>query len=188
MQIKKIIIIVSFWSTWSFAQPISEALKQCAMITSNNERLVCFDKLAKSHDHIKKFKQDLNKSNQITKSANTQTIEPLVTVKPQINKSPILEDKKTTKTLLANFGREHIKSKEVQEFDKVEFIIKSAKLSLRKQWRLTFQNGQVWHAAEVVKGLKFKKGDVVVIRRGVLNAFYIKKKGSKRSIRVKRIK
>ncbi len=190
MQLNKIIIVLTLWATsismQALAQSINDTLTQCASIASDTQRLQCFDKLVAKKQLVKKAQTPNNKAKQSlaeTKQEPTQAIAVATITKPA--KMPA---KATTANLAANFGLEHIKSKEVRQFDKVEFVVKSAKRSLRKKWQLTLENGQVWHATELVSGIKFKQGDVVVIRRGVLNAFYIKKKGSKRSVRVKRIK
>ncbi len=194
MQLKKIIIILALWATsisvQAVAQSINEALAHCASIAVDTQRLQCFDKLVAKKQLVKKTHTP-NKTTQSlaeTKQEPTRATTTAVVTAEPVKIVAETATKTATASLAANFGLEHIKSKEVRQFDHVEFVVKSAKLSLRKKWRLTLENGQVWHATELVSGVKFKQGDVVVIKRGILNAFYIKKKGSKRSVRVKRIK
>lgn len=187
--LKKIIIIAfSLWTTVVSAQTLTDVLQQCATINSDSKRLLCFDNAVKNILLTKPAEQVQSQTQPLAKEPEAQIAPSLAVKTPNTPPAEQVLASKPLKTLESNFGREHLKSKEVQEFDQVEFVVKSAKLSLRKKWRLIFENGQVWHATELATGIKFKAGDVVVIRRGVLNAFYIKKKGSKRSVRAKRIK
>jgi hypothetical protein len=170
MTIKKIItatfLLTVFSIPASTAAINSADLAHCAKITDDSERLACFDLL----------------------TTTAKKVQPLPIKKVMVEKkSPTYElavNIKPTTSLTATFGQtQQIK----QKLNVVEFTIKSAKLSLRKKWQLTFTNGQVWHAIELNSSAKFKVEDVVIIKRSFLNSFLLKKKGTKRSIRVKRI-
>ena len=155
----------------------------CRTIDNNNERLACYDKLAKSL---------MTTPSTATQSKNKPTVNAKVSDKKlaatskQIKSTTKIATAKIAKTktqLTESFGQ---RAKKVVMPESVEFTVKLAKLSIRKKWQLTFENGQVWHASEV--GLRLKAGTKVIIKRGALNSFLLKKKGSNRSIRVKRIK
>jgi hypothetical protein len=177
---------------------VNDGLVKCANIISDNNRLACYDKLAKqfgvqSSPSItsavdKKLVVSTANNPEVSSTTATSTI-----ATPLLSASNTADKKMATagdavKSVRENFGREHIKSKAEQAVEQLEYTVKVAKLMLRKTWRLTFTNGQVWQTAEYTRGLKFSTGDTVTIKRGVLTAFYLKKKGEKRSVRVKRIK
>jgi len=53
---------------------------------------------------------------------------------------------------------------------------------------LTLENGQVWRQVGSSSQPRLKPGDTVTIEKGALGSFILKKQGSNRSLRVKRIK
>ncbi len=53
---------------------------------------------------------------------------------------------------------------------------------------LTLENGQVWRQVGSSSQPRLKPGDTVNIEKGALGSFILKKQGSNRSLRVKRIK
>jgi hypothetical protein len=52
--------------------------------------------------------------------------------------------------------------------------------------RITLDNGQVWRQAETVK-FSMRAGDTVQIEAGVAGAYYLRRNGNGRTIRVKRV-
>jgi hypothetical protein len=54
-------------------------------------------------------------------------------------------------------------------------------------YRLTLDNGQVWHTTESDMALAFKANDKVVISRGVLGSYHIALAGHATSVSVKRV-
>lgn len=54
-------------------------------------------------------------------------------------------------------------------------------------YRLTLDNGQVWHTTESDMALAFKANDKVVISRGVLGSYHIALAGHSTSVNVKRV-
>ena len=53
---------------------------------------------------------------------------------------------------------------------------------------LTLENGQVWRQVGSSSQPRLKPGDLVAIEKGALGSFILKKEGSNRSLRVKRIR
>jgi len=90
-------------------------------------------------------------------------------------------------TLESSFGKTHINTKEEDEFNTIESIIKSAKRNKRKKWVLELENNQIWMEKGGDKMASFKKGDSIIIKRGIMNSFKLKKIGTKRRITVKRM-
>ena len=58
---------------------------------------------------------------------------------------------------------------------------------MHKDWEIELENGQVWLQKGGDKRAKFSDGDSIIITRGVMNSFQLKKIGTKRRIRVRRI-
>ena len=176
------------------AADLSSQLTQCSKENDSLKRLMCFDQVA------------LKAASKPTDTASTPTVNPVEAapvVKSTAEKEVIEKtvdvvstEKVPVKTpAVASassqraediFGKESIKKMDV--VDEVNFTIKTASLSLRKKWRFTFENGQQWEQKDSDKFAKFKSGDQVLIKRGLMNAFYLKKLDANRTIRVKRIK
>jgi len=162
-----------------YTQAASHNLLNCINISDNQQRLACYDAIAKQ--------QQAKKAH--TNKVNAPVAKPVLVVNQPKTPAPSLTTP-TVKALQANktpliksFGQ---KAQPKKIVDSVEFTIKSAQLNARKKWYLTFDNGQVWRAAET--GLRLKVGNKVIIKHGVLGSYSLKKKGSHRTIRVKRIK
>ena len=80
-----------------------------------------------------------------------------------------------------------IVSEPKSDIQKMEAVVKSAKRDLRKNWKIELENGQVWIEKGGDKRASFSEGDTIVIVRGIMNSFQLKKVGTKRRIRVRRI-
>jgi len=150
------------------------ALLKCAEQSDQMERLACFDNLVIKVKH--KVSRKLADNSVIATKDITK-----------INKINTINSSLPTQSS-TDFGQEDKLKQQELSLKQVEFIVKSATLSIRKNWHLIFDNDQVWYATEANSLIKFKAGDIVVIKRGVFNSFSIKKKNSKRSVRAKRIK
>ncbi|WP_448212368.1 hypothetical protein [Colwellia sp. MEBiC06753] len=185
---KKYVLMLTLCSWSVFAQQSLEtALLACQGQQDSLQRLVCYDKVVESLT---------------AKTADDVTLEAKESVGKNIQASPQVEQAKaadiTPKEVLteptvtqqagsaqAIFGQEQ---KHIDSVDEVEFVVKSAKQNLRKKWQFEFENGQQWEQKDTEKFVKYASGDVVIIKRGVMNAFYLKKTDTNRTIRVKRIK
>jgi len=164
MKFIKIIILVAAIGATSnavTAANLTPDLVQCANIKSEKKRLQCFD------DYIDKYS---------TKIAGDITIvsEP---------KATEIEDKAE---LVSSFGQAHRYSNKEREFDEMTSTVKSARKNLHKKWEIELENGQVWVEKGGDKRAKFSEGDPIVITRGIMNSFKLKKVGTKRRIRVNR--
>jgi len=168
--VKKFILIFVLFSCTAFAQTnLKESLVLCKTQSDSLKRLTCYDNVVEAlSDNKAKLKEKPAKKAEIANANNPKPIQP---------ENQLAEKK---------FGQEE--KYRTDEVDQVRFVIKSATLSLRKKWKFEFENGQRWEQKDSDKFAKFVAGDEVLIKRGVMNAFYLKKIGSKRNIRVKRIK
>ncbi len=151
------------------AENLKNNLAQCAKVNDSLARLVCFDDLAKkvtsSSDNIK----------QETIAGSVIKRDPVIA--PSVSKE-------------ANFGAEHLKKTNVSEEDlQVVFVVETLKKDQYGRWRFTFKNGQQWKQSDSGY-FKVKVGESVLLKKGVLDAVYLKKNDpdSNRKIRVKRVK
>ncbi len=183
---KQIIVglIFSLSTFFSFSQTTQPSSMACAKITENVKRLKCFDSLVSQNKKLLINQQNSEKK-QANKNLNSATTK-LSSATAAV--ALVTKTKMNQAQLVASFGQAHLASKDERAFEVVEFVVKSAKLKLSQKWQLTFNNNQTWQTKEFNQFVKFKTGDIVIIKRGVMNAFHLKKKGSKRTIRVQRIK
>lgn len=157
-------------SNTATAASLNSAIKQCAAETNSLKRLVCFDKVAASIDNF---------PSTTIASAKTKNV-------AQAKSQPAPQAKSTASTSKGNFGIEAKKAAESYEAQQDGVIAKIA-LNGRNEATITLTNGQVWQQTEMSK-VRLQVNDAVVIKRGVLNSFTLKKKGKKRKMKVKRTK
>ena len=67
---------------------------------------------------------------------------------------------------------------------KIERVIKLS----RGNYRLVFENGQVWEEIEYDPRTRYKVGDTVIVKRGVLGTYNIISERSSRKNKVRRVK
>ncbi|MFD2165752.1 hypothetical protein ACFSJY_05695 [Thalassotalea euphylliae] len=177
-------------SNVTVAGDLTVELAQCKAEQDSLKRLVCYDSLAeKALKTPVAVNKDVNKPGpQANKTETVASMAPkaVAVVKPNPPSVAAPVAVAQTDQAEAQFGQEN--KKKPEQVDEVSFVVKTASLSLRKKWRFTFENGQQWEQKDTEKFAKFKAGDQVTIKRGALNAFYLKKADSNRTIRVKRIK
>jgi hypothetical protein len=148
-------------------------LVKCSNTKDSLVRLVCYDNVVKS----------LNSSNsvnlpEVTASAVAESPKVSVNQKPGVMKS---DD---------SFGSEHLIAKNKSKnkgLTQVAFTIKTAEKTLRKKWKVTFENGQVWEQTDSGY-IKLSAGNKVELSKGMLGVFYLKKTDQNKKIRVKRQK
>lgn len=164
------------------SEHITRQLKACHAEKDSLKRLMCYDNVVNALPAKKVITaQTVENNTQVNKE---QAIQKKETIKPAITAPVVNKTQKAEHGAEAIFGNEHKPKQEV--VDKVIYVIKSAKKTLRGTWKFVFENGQRWEQKDTSYA-KFKVGDEVQIKRGALNAFYLKKLSSNRSIRVKRI-
>jgi len=106
-------------------------------------------------------------------------------IKPIVKAEKI---KPESKNEVDKFSKEHLKkSAEDKGPDSIVATISKVKQLLRGQWVIYFENGQKWQQQDSAK-IKLKVGDHIRLKKGALSTVFLYKKGSNRSIRVKRLK
>ena len=182
--------LTSVATSASAATTLAGQLIACRGEVDSLKRLVCYDGVAAALQQNAKSDTELPAASAVAvpvTNANTKS--------PATNNSAVATAPSTTignapQAITVNaedsFGQEaKLKSRQV---DEVRFVVKSVSLTPHKKLRLTFENGQKWEQKDTSRFGKVLPGDEVIIKRGALNAFYLKKPSANRTIRVKRIK
>ena len=101
-------------------------------------------------------------------------------------KAPVVVEQTKTITKEKEFGLEHKNISENSDSEQVA-LAKKVKKSLHGELVITLDNGQVWRQIGT-DSFRLKADNEVIIMRGALNSFLLKKAGSNKTIRVKRVK
>jgi hypothetical protein len=180
----------------------TENLIKCAEQKDSLVRLLCYDEiveLLKKNDTetIKKVGLDVNDPISSSTPSATSSATPLVEGKTANTTINTLSPEKansvknnTASTAVEEFGSENIESKaeqQAKELNQVIFTIKSLKKTARGQWNIIFNNGQLWKQASS-DTIRLVVGNKVEVSKAALGSYKLKKVGSNRSIRVKRLK
>ena len=164
-------------ATSMLMMPVSAAdfvssFKQCAAEKDSLNRLLCYDKLAKVVNYqqadVELTSAPVTTPKGPSTVSNARTLEPTST-----------EDK---------FGAKHLSKEKHETVVQVSYVIEAIDKTVRGLYRFTFENGQKWEQQDTDVKARFKVGETVIIKSGVLGAFYLKRPSSNRTIRVKRIK
>ena len=139
-------------------------LSSCMTLSNDEQRLVCFDKLAQSN---------------ITLSS-TKVSDAVISQSEQ--------DKSEAAKKIDEFSKEYlIKKDEERGLDSITATISNVKQLIRGQWILDLENGQKWQQKDSAR-IKLKVGDSIRLQKGAMGAVYLFKEGSRRNIRVMRLK
>lgn len=151
------------------ADTLDTELAKCGQVKDSLARLVCYDDLVKTASL-----PAVSKKQSIVTVPRTKTV-PVT--------APIVSKEES-------FGAEHLKKTNVSEEDlQVVFVVEKLKKDSYGKWHFTFKNGQQWKQSDSGY-FKVNVGESVILKKGVLNAVYLKKNDveSNRKIRVKRVK
>ena len=177
MRNRALVLLVSVLPFSAFlaqAETVGEALAKCSETKNSLQRLVCYDRVEKQVNRLSGAQAGIpvampKASNAPAVSAERRRVE-TVSQAPK-EKQFGLEHKVKTETLADTFA------------GKITKIAKTA----RGKFVLTFNNGSVWQQTTDTT-LKVKEGETVIIERGLLGAFYLKKEGINKRMKVKRVK
>lgn len=144
---------------------LADYLSSCTQIENNEQRLLCFDKLAQN---------SVVHSNAI--KVTNEAVAKVARVKSEKTKQ------------VDNFSKDDLKkTSEEQGPESITATISQAKQLIRGQWVLHLENEQKWQQLGSTK-INLKAGDSIRLKKGSLGAVYLNKEGSHRRIRVKRLK
>lgn len=155
---KGIITLLALLAPSLHAAELTLQLQQCRSVASELQRLTCYDKIEITA---------ANAVAQVSTGVSQMTAE-------------------ETSTPAADFGLE--RKKMAQKAEAVEHLLlelKSAETNKLGLLVFTFTNGQVWRQASK-DFFTAKEGSDYQVERGLLGAFYLKKVGTNRKVRVVR--
>ena len=163
--IKKLTILTLVFSPLSFSAPLNTAaLEACSLVDNDFKRLLCYDRVIAG----KPIKSSLNSDNTL----NKKQAEVIASTKSNADSTFGHEDK--------------IKAQEKSEVEQITSDIVSVKESAVGIITFTLNNKQKWKQASS-EYFSAKKGDTVIIKRASFGSFLMKKQGSNRTTRVKRV-
>ncbi len=163
---KTIILFALGFSSLCAAEPINtQALQACTLIENDFKRLMCYD-------------------NVIANKPITETH----SSKAPINKDKINTARNEKKVELKEdgFGLEHKVKAASEEIEEITAKLVKTTTQGRDKMVFTLDNGQVWR--QVSSETFFaNEGDTLIIERASFGSFLMKKAGSNRTTRVKRV-
>jgi len=154
---------------------LNKAVQQCGKISSEKQRLTCFD--------------------QLVMPVVDSSVEPVVevvalkSITAAVVDSDSIQIEKKRKEI-DDFAKDRIEKtskQKAEEVNSIELTISQLKKLIRGGWKITFENGQKWQQKDSTR-INLKVSDNVVIEKGAFGVFYLKKEGTNKRVRVKRLK
>ncbi|MBQ4827709.1 hypothetical protein J8L84_00290 [Alteromonas sp. MMG017] len=177
MNKRALLLLVSMLSSSAFlaqAETVGEALAKCSETKNSLQRLVCYDRVEKQVNRLSGTQAGIP----IAMPNSTPAVASERRREAPVSQTPAPKDEQ--------FGLEHKVKTETLADTFAGKITKIAKTA-RGKFVLTFNNGSVWQQTTDTT-LKVKEGETVIIERGLLGAFYLKKEGINKRMKVKRVK
>lgn len=144
---------------------LAEKVKACSEVASNQARLSCFDQLTAKQD---------------TKAESPKTSGLKATgLKTELSAAQVDQ-----------FSKEQLEKtaeEKANEVRSISLTISKLEKTQRKQWKITFANGQQWLQKDNTK-LKLKQGEQVMLSKGAISSVFLEKENSNKRIKVKRLK
>lgn len=176
MRFSRLIIIFALLQlapTLAQAETLAEAMEKCRVVSNSLNRLVCYDQLAQRANNLED--SDLQEF-----YAQRPVGAPPTARAPQQPRGAQPPKPESTFGLEAQIQRE--KSDTLPE---ITAVVGKVEKAPKGKLIITLDDGQVWRQTDT-ETLRLKSGDTVVISRGMIGAFYLKKTSGKKRIRVKR--
>lgn len=160
------------------------AAVRCVNIKDDDERLACYDRLFQQTMEQEEQKQVSSESDNQVVAA---TEEPLKAIERPYNETPLVVEGE--QAAIDSFGAENLSRKEdnSDELSELSTVVASVSEGPRGKRTFVLANGQVW-AEDENSRVQVKEGTQIVISKGVFSAYYLKRTGTNRSVRVSRKK
>ncbi len=140
-------------------------VKACSEVSNNQARLTCFDELTAKQGH----KVELSKTTGLKATG----------LKTELSAEQV--------DLFSKEQVEKTAEEKANEITSISLTISKLEKTQRKQWKVTFENGQQWLQKDTTK-LKLKQGEQVMLSKGALSSVFLVKENSNKRIKVKRLK
>lgn len=158
----------------SQAETLAQAVEKCRIVSNSLKRLVCYDQLAQRANNLED--SDL---------AEFYAQRPVVHAPPGGPVQPQRVDPRTSEPQ-SDFGLEAQKQRQKnEEVSEITAVVGKVEKAPKGKLIITLDDGQVWRQTDGAS-YRLKSGDTVIISRGTLGAFYLKKYDTNKRIRVKR--
>ena len=177
---KKILILVAFTLVTAsiFA---NQDVSECSSIKDDTERLSCYDKIFSSSNDLVVINSDAIIEIKEVETEELETINNENSLLAETTKETDLEEKKIERTTVIS-----LKASEevIQKFLKIKFVKRKG-----SNFSIELNDGSVWRTNESIWNKSLLKTEVdVLIEKGSFGSHFIKFKGTKTKIRVKKIK
>ncbi|WP_100658079.1 hypothetical protein [Alteromonas flava] len=161
------------------SQTLQDAIQNCSSEANSLQRLVCYDRVAKS---VREYKggQLVLPSASVTPPAAQARVTPPAAPARQVVDAPAAP----VNDAESQFGLEHRQDTDAM-IQKLYAVITKISTDARRKRLITLDNGQRWRQQDS-STLKVSVGDTVYVERGVLGAFYLSTDDVNKRMKVKR--
>ena len=159
----------------------NQDVSECSSILDDTERLSCYDKFFSSSNDLVVINSDTIIEIKEVETEELETINNENSLLSETTKETVLEERKTERTATIS-----LKASEevIQKFLKIKFVKRKG-----SNFSIELNDGSVWRTNESIWNKSLLKADVdVLIEKGSFGSHFIKFKGTKTKIRVKKIK
>ncbi|MCY7295358.1 hypothetical protein [Alteromonas sp. a30] len=169
--------LVCAFSNVAFAESLATAMKKCSQVDNSLKRLVCYDQLNQKANGY----QDSQLPTQVNRQGPPQGRNQSAQVYQQV---PQYASNQANDPV-DNFGKPILETIKREDLDSLSAQVTEIKKDRRGKLTITLDNGQVWQQTDS-KSILLRKGNSVVLEKGLLGAYFLKESSSTNRIRVER--
>jgi hypothetical protein len=185
------LLVMGFIAPLHASQVLENQIINCQSITSNEQRLACFDRIelvvVKSAAPVATPVATAVAESASSAVATAPVAAPVAAAVPVATTATVAEAAPAPSQAIEEFGLEHKRVQ--QEAPQESLTLTLAKVGKTPYGELifTFENGQVWR--QVIKeAFTASIGESYQLQRGAFNSFFINKEGQFKKTRVRRDK
>ena len=178
-------------SSSAFAQSasIQDAMTECSKVSNSLQRLVCYDRLAKSMRQYSGLEQSVSTVSRQpsvpvtvprTPVPDREPVTPSQTAQPQASAPTV-----AVPTAEQEFGLEHKRDTD-EMISRINATVTEISTNQFRKRLITLENGQKWRQQDG-STLKISVGDRVYVERGALGSFYLSNDKVNKRMKVKRV-
>lgn len=163
----------------SQAETLAQAVEKCRIVSNSLKRLVCYDKLAQRANNLED--SDL---------VEFYAQRPIAQTPPGGQTRPGVPQRTPSQSSSpeSDFGLEMQKQQQKNEdTSEITAVVGKVEKAPKGKLIITLEDGQVWRQTDG-GDYRLKSGDTIIISRGAIGSFYLKKYDANKRIRVKRSK
>ena len=159
----------------------NQDVSECSSIIDDTERLSCYDKFFSSSNELVVINSDTIIEIKEVETEELETVNNENSLLAETTKETVLDEKKTeSKAVISLKASEEV----IQKFLKIKFVKRKG-----SNFSIELNDGSVWRTNESIWNKSLLKAEVdVLIEKGSFGSHFIKFKGTKTKIRVKKIK